>query len=119
MKKQLFDLPDAPVDGFEVRYFTIRHDHVQEMLLKYHVNSKWDDVCEAKGGADFVDQWQVFVDGLFSARMEYWANAKSQSSYDFATRQEAVDALKRELEGRALRADERAQEYREKAAQVA
>lgn len=110
------ELPKQPVDEFEVTYFTIQHKRVQEMRLLYHVNKKWDGT---PGGVDFVDVWQVFVDGYFSGRMVGWlAPLRRERECDFATRDEAVTALKQLLEGYAIQADERAREYREKAASV-
>lgn len=111
------NLPEQPVDEFEVRYFTIRSRRVQELRLLYHVNKKWDGT---RGGVDFVDDWQVFVDGYFSGRMGGWLTPSSQGERecDFATRDEAVSALKQLLEGLAQQADERAREYREQAEQI-
>lgn len=112
-------LPKEPINGFEVRYFTISPEHVTEIRLKYHLNSKWSDVCEARGGADFMDEWQVFTDGFFSGRVDGWLTlADKDRTDDFETRDEAVAALKAHFERRALQADERAQDYRAKAAQV-
>lgn len=109
-------LPKEPVDGFEVTYFTIRHDRVQEIKLVYHVNKKWDGT---KGGADFVDDWQVIVDGFFSARMTGWQTPGTlKHEYDYSTRSGAVAALCSDLERRAKQADERAREYREQTERV-
>lgn len=112
------ELPAEPVDGFELTYFSISTDRVQEIRLKYHSNTKWSDVGVGHG-ANFVDQWQVFTDGYFSGRFEGWAIPTTLiHQYHFAERKDAVDALKRELEQRAQQADERAREYREQASQV-
>lgn len=118
--KQAWELSESPVDGFEVTYFTIRSERrVQEIRLKYHVNTKWSGVCQGNG-VDFVDQWQVFDDGCFCGRMVGWtAPSKFNHEHDFSAREDAVNALKLKLEAYAKEADKRALEYRELAVQVA
>lgn len=112
-------LPEQPIDGYEVQYFSIREQSVQQITLKYHVNSKWDDVCKDRGGVDFVDQWQVFTDGHFSGRMEGWLTPSTRNHVDhFESRLDAVIALKQHFTNRAKSHEERAAEYRRKAREV-
>jgi len=108
-------LPTNPVDRYELTYFTIAYEHVQEIRLKYHANSRWADECEGNG-ADLINQWQVFTDGWFSGRMDGWNRPSELDHADhFEKRGDAVDALKVRLEQRAQSHDERAQELRAKA----
>lgn len=116
------NLPDEPVDEFEIRYFTIECERVQEVVLKYHINSKWSDVCPEsdRTGADFVDDWQYIADGRFEGRTVEWLTPSTIDRKGcFANREDAVLALKNKLKESANFYAERAQECLEKAAQVA
>lgn len=95
------ELPDDPIDEFEIRYFTIECERVQEVVLKYHINSKWSDVCPDDGqGADFIDAWQYIADGRFEGRSVGWLTPTTFESKDrYAVRQDAVTVLKNRLQG--------------------
>src|SRR6185436_13876704 len=112
-------LPVSPVHLYELKYFSVDHERVQEIRLKYHAYSKWAEVCESKNGADFTDQWQVFVDGWFSGRMDGW-NRPTRIDHvnHFEKREDAVNVLRERLEARAQSYDERAQDLRAKARQI-
>lgn len=115
------ELPATPVDGFEIRYFTIEYERVQEVVLRYHINSKWSDVChdsdgQGTAGAAFIDDWQYIVDGRFEGRSVGWLTPTTIERKDcYAVREDATAALKAKLMASADFYAKRTQEYREKA----
>jgi|ERR1044071_129579 hypothetical protein len=111
-------LPSKPQDGLELNYFSIDTENVRAIRLRYHVATKWGDIGKGKG-ADLVDQWQVFVDGYFSGRMDGWERPTTiKHDAHFATRQEAVTALCALFENRATDLEEQARELRNEATRV-
>jgi len=97
------DMPEKPVDLFEVTYFMVSDLAVVEYRLLYHVNAKWDEVYpESKGGADFIDDWQVFRNGSFCGRLTGWPlkirSVERGELPRYATRLEAMVAARAQLE---------------------
>lgn len=112
-------LPQKPVDGYEVVYFSIGYDRVQPYRLKYHTHATWQEVCgDDNHGADFTDEWQVFEGDLFKGRMLGWDITERVNDDDdrFEQRGDAENALRERLLRRAESFEARAKECREQAA---
>ena len=97
-KKRPFDLPAAPVDGYEVRLWHVGRDssdryYVHQWRAKYHVNTPWSAVSNRPGGQDLVNHWQIFDnDDRFCGRSsDGWAVAWSGATWEdyFPSRSEA------------------------------
>jgi hypothetical protein len=114
---RLIDLPEQPVDGYTVDYFSIGYYHVEAIRLVYHADTQWSDVCEDPGGSDLVDQWQVFSNGNFSGRINGWSTPVfTPHTNDFRQRGEALAVLIQRLTASAESTEALARDYRQKIA---
>lgn len=96
-----FTLPAEPCDRYQVTWFRAYYDgynnhlppRIEHFRAVYHANTKWKDIDERSGGADFVDQWQIFANGAFSGRSNPGWAAFTKGIYNwsecFATQAEA------------------------------
>jgi len=89
------ELPQEPVDGYELEYFDIDGDYLSHIRLRFHVNSKWSDIVREEGrGADFINQWQVFDGARFVGRINGWKTPlETPHARSFNRRDDAVTAL--------------------------
>lgn len=66
-------LPEEAVDRHEVRWFTHSVSYgVTEHRAVYHVSTPWGEAEQTadcgQDGVDFVDHWQIFINGRFTGR---------------------------------------------------
>lgn len=114
-------LPENPIDGHEVNYFSIAYDRVQPCRLKYHERATWREVCGGdERGADFVDEWQVFEDGRFIARITGWDIAERfrGDKEVFECCEQAKEILRQRLLRRAASYEKQAKQCRDKVAEL-
>ena len=79
-------LPLKPVDCYEITYYSISYDRIDECRLVYR--------------SRFVDDWQVFRGGRLESRICGWDNATRIMDGDcLPTRAEAAVALRAKLTG--------------------
>lgn len=110
------NLPKRPVDGYEIKFFSIEYDRVQECHILYHKKTRWADLYPTEGrGADFVDQWQVFRGETCEGRIDGWIkplrcfeNPKNL----FLDRGKAVAALRKRLTAKVENYEQLAEETR-------
>ena len=73
----LFDLPDEPVDGHELRFFLLEvwgdEVSITAVTFTYHVSTPWAKYSpDGPGGADLVDTWMIKHDGHTVGRNPGW-----------------------------------------------
>ncbi|MBX3261073.1 MAG: hypothetical protein KF782_15425 [Labilithrix sp.] len=113
-----FELPDAPVDGFEFTvWLVITHDlgdHIVEPIrFVYRVNRTWAEEFpedEDRRGAPFVDEWIAYTQAdRFSRAADGWRGIercfrdRNHNLYHwaFATKAEALEVARRRLREKA------------------
>jgi hypothetical protein len=113
-------LPETPVNGYEVTYFSIAYDRLQSYRLKYHTQATWQEVCgDDRRGAHFTDEWQVFEGDYFKGRILGWdITNRFQGDDYFELRENAESALRQRLLRRAEFHEEQAKGYRAKASEL-
>lgn len=93
-----FELPELPIDGHEVRWWSVEVVGHETKLVPhravYHERKRWDDLFESDGrppGADFVRQWQVFRREHFTTRWDGWRGWEAYDWHlDYGTEREAT-----------------------------
>lgn len=68
-------LPKRPKDGYEVDLWTAKHrkPYVLPMKIRYVKNRIWKDLFpNSYMGADFRDEWMVYIGGQFKYRIGGW-----------------------------------------------
>lgn len=94
------ELPAEPVDGYEIKYFSIEYGRVLEHKLVYHANTRWADLYpDNPRGADIVDQWRLFDGNSFTGRCCGWKYPIERTDWDdeFATYDEAINGLRNRM----------------------
>lgn len=112
-------LPSDPIDLYEIEGFTVEHDEVRSIMLRYHVSRTWMEVypedTHQHPGASFVDEWQVFRDGDFCGRISRWDAPTASPLFEraYATAKEAYAEACRRLGRKILRLERETSECRE------
>lgn len=110
------DLPNKPVDGYEIKFFSIENNRVQECRILYHKKTRWSDLYPEEGyGADFTDQWQMFRGKTCEGRMDGWSKPLrcfENPKNTFLSRGKAVAALRKRLTAKAENYEQLAKETR-------
>lgn len=110
------ELPQEPVDGWELEYFDIDGDYLSHIRLKFHVNTKWSEIEKEGRGLDLINQWQVFDGARFVGRIDGWARPlETPHANSFNRRDDAVTALVKRFTERAIGYEKMAQDYHERA----
>lgn len=111
------ELPSEPVDGFELKWFTLGEYEPSSVIPRravYRVNVSWRDAFpdEAdRGGIPFIDEWMIYERGRLTGRVSGWRNVLKFSWVNFhASEQEALghagNVLRRRIASRREEIDE-------------
>lgn len=94
-------LPEKPINGYTILFYSIELDRIQERRLVYHTNTPWAKFAPNGHitGVDITDQWMHYTDQNPTGRSDGWlAPTKWTWSHNhFATREEAIPALRQKL----------------------
>lgn len=107
MSQALADsLPNSPIDGHTILYWSSYDDHLRCIKMIYHANTRWIDhpwsrsYTDNRPGEDFVDDWSIEVssDGVAfqpTARACGWdiKHSRLLPLYAHETRNQASQAL--------------------------
>ncbi len=109
-------LPNAPVDGYEINFWSIDYETVAPCRLQYHANTPYATLYPDEGhGAAFVDCWRIFRRDSCEGRGMGWNwPAITKWNLEYAGKESAVAALQARLEQQAESFDKMAAAIREK-----
>lgn len=104
--KQLFTIPEQPIDGYQLNYYRISVSSVwwflNEMKAIYYLNTSWDKYSpNNKGGADLADDWMIYKDNYAEGRFCGWKSPAELKEYwydCFLTKEEALTEIRKRLE---------------------
>lgn len=118
-----FEIPDEPVDGFTLEWFTVNgnRDRVDRLRAVYYANTKWSDYSDNGRGSDLVDQWMLCCNDNLLGRSDGWASPRDRWSVKdcYETQHAALEALRCELNQRADQMQSKVDDLRERIEELA